>query len=599
MKSEKKKTLSDVRELGALHLELGDKTSNDLEKLINDRYFFEQTLSFLDPELAKPDSEILDYEKTHELAEETNNLHEAIKNKRDVIERYVRERDRIIEWGVYNPKDFISLEKNNIYVRLYDVSPEKLDRVRENAKVFEIQRDRNRVLAAAFFSSSDQISEVQDIPEFPIPDKGISEIEDELKNHRQEITEMEERLNEIAKYRSSFKQVLTWLAGRIEFERVHANMGEQSELAYITGFIPEPKLSSLQKTAAEEGWALLIEEPRREDNVPTLVENPKWIKIIQPVFDLLGTVPGYRENDISFIFLIFLSVFFAMIIGDAGYGFIFFGFSFGILMKNVREGKKPSLMLPLMIVMSIATIIWGAITGTWFGSKAFIENSFLSVFVIEPIATFNPRSSETVKHICFIIGTLHITIAHLWKFITEIRKKPRIKAIAQIGWTVTVLGLYYVVLNLVLSATKYPIPQYALYMIFGGILSVLIFEKQEGNFLKGILNGIGGFLTLFLDGISAFSDIISYIRLFAVGLATVEIAKSFNEMAAGIGDGVVGIIGGAIILLFGHTLNLAMGALSVVVHGVRLNMLEFSGHLGMEWTGIPYTPFQEETEKSE
>ena len=135
-------------------------------------------------------------------------------------------------------------------------------------------------------------------------------------------------------------------------------------------------------------------------------------------------------------------------------------------------------------------------------------------------------------------------------------------------------------------------PQYSLYMLIAGIAMVILFSKQEGQFFKGILKGVGGFLTTFLDSIGAFSDIISYIRLFAVGLATVEIAKSFNEMAAGSGSGITGIIGGAIILIFGHTLNLAMGALSVIVHGVRLNMLEFSGHLGMEWTGRPYTPLR-------
>ena len=91
-------------------------------------------------------------------------------------------------------------------------------------------------------------------------------------------------------------------------------------------------------------------------------------------------------------------------------------------------------------------------------------------------------------------------------------------------------------------------------------------------------------------------DIISYIRLFAVGLATVEIAKSFNGMAADMGSSVVGIVGAIIILALGHSLNLAMGALSVVVHGVRLNMLEFSGHLGMEWTGVEYNPLRKHTE---
>ena len=105
--------------------------------------------------------------------------------------------------------------------------------------------------------------------------------------------------------------------------------------------------------------------------------------------------------------------------------------------------------------------------------------------------------------------------------------------------------------------------------------------------------GVANLLTTFLSSISAFSDIISYIRLFAVGLAGIEISKSFNAIAAGFGSGPLGIIVGLLILLLGHSLNMAMGALSVVVHGVRLNMLEFSGHLGMEWSGKPYKPFKE------
>ncbi|MCG8481101.1 MAG: V-type ATP synthase subunit I, partial [Spirochaetales bacterium] len=131
----------------------------------------------------------------------------------------------------------------------------------------------------------------------------------------------------------------------------------------------------------------------------------------------------------------------------------------------------------------------------------------------------------------------------------------------------------------------------------GGLAAVFLFgSQQEGSgFFAGILRGLGGFITTALDGISAFSDIISYIRLYAVGLASLAIAEAFNGMAQGIGasmDGAVGAIAAALVLFLGHTLNLAMGALSVVVHGVRLNMLEFSGHLGMEWTGVEYAPFK-------
>jgi len=160
-----------------------------------------------------------------------------------------------------------------------------------------------------------------------------------------------------------------------------------------------------------------------------------------------------------------------------------------------------------------------------------------------------------------------------------------------LGWMVIVLGVFYFVLNLVLDPIKYPIPNFALYMVAGGLGFVILFSEQEGNFLKGILKGLTGLFQTFLDGISAFADVISYIRLFAVGLATVEIAKSFNAMASDMGSSIVGIIGSILVLAIGHGINIAMGALSVIVHGVRLNMLEFSSHLSMEWSGMRYNPF--------
>ncbi|MBW6458803.1 MAG: ATPase, partial [FCB group bacterium] len=107
-----------------------------------------------------------------------------------------------------------------------------------------------------------------------------------------------------------------------------------------------------------------------------------------------------------------------------------------------------------------------------------------------------------------------------------------------------------------------------------------------------ILSGLGGLFNTFLDGISSFSNIISYIRLFAVGMATVAIASSFNGIAAQMSQGPA-IIGAIIILLIGHGLNIIMALLSVVVHGIRLNVLEFSGQLGLEWTGYKYQPFKE------
>jgi V/A-type H+-transporting ATPase subunit I len=101
-----------------------------------------------------------------------------------------------------------------------------------------------------------------------------------------------------------------------------------------------------------------------------------------------------------------------------------------------------------------------------------------------------------------------------------------------------------------------------------------------------------GLITLFLDVISNFVDIISYIRLYAVGAASLSVAQAFNEMALGVGFHGVAALGAALILFAGHGLNIILGAMGVMVHGIRLNTLEFSGHAGVEWAGIPFAPFK-------
>ena len=370
-------------------------------------------------------------------------------------------------------------------------------------------------------------------------------------------------------------------------------MGHTDALSYLTGFLPGDQALGLKQFCRENNWALLLQDPAADDDVPTIVRNRRWIDIISPVFQLLGTIPGYREIDISFFFLIFFAFFFAVIIGDGGYGLVLLSGTFIFIMRSRRQGRETPNALLLMLLLSLCTVFWGALTGTWFGSVTLARQPWLSWMTVPAIASFNPRSSEAIKYICFIVGTIHISIAHLWNFIRQSRKKPFIRSLAQLGWLFLVLGLYYMVLSLVLSSERFPLPAAAAWLMAAGLAMIIVFSRQEGRFFHGITMGVANLLTTFLSGISAFSDIISYIRLFAVGLATVEIAKSFNAMAAGMAHGVVGIVLASLVLLLGHSLNLAMGALSVIVHGVRLNMLEFSGHLGMEWTGRPYKPFKE------
>jgi len=118
-------------------------------------------------------------------------------------------------------------------------------------------------------------------------------------------------------------------------------------------------------------------------------------------------------------------------------------------------------------------------------------------------------------------------------------------------------------------------------------------EQKKDGIAKGVLTGLAKFPFNALQYISSFSDLVSYVRLFAVGIATREVAVAFNSMALDLGfDSFATLTGAILILIFGHSVNLLLGAMAILVHGIRLNIIECANHLNVQWSGIPYNPFK-------
>ena len=351
---------------------------------------------------------------------------------------------------------------------------------------------------------------------------------------------------------------------------------------YCKGFIPEQSVEELVSIAEQNSWGYTINEPDQEeiDEVPTHFQSSKWAQKIRPVMNFMGLVPGYKELDVSNVFMIFFTFFTGVLVGDAGYGLVFL-----IITLLVHSKKKfaPIIEFKLIYTLSVSIMVWGIITGTYFGSQAIAEISFLSQLRIDKMASFG-GDNIFIQRIMFGIGAIHLTIGHLqtaWKY------NNSVKAIAQLGWVAIIWGLFLVVNQMVLDITA---PAIMPWLFIGGINLVVLFSNPGTNLLKGIISSIGN---LPLSIINGFSDIISYIRLYAVGLSTVLMATSFNHMA--IGDGITTIVSGVgatLILVLGHGLNMVLAGMAVIVHGVRLNMLEYAGHASVEFSGIEYNPFK-------
>ncbi len=598
LESARAEALETLGKLGVVHIEKQVVPSDTLSHLNETMSSIERAMYLIPSKKKKERTELSLQLSANDVVKRVLALDEEKRSLQDDIDRNAKDRERASVWGEFEPALVEEIRQKGVTVRFYEANKEQWKEIEQqrNATVFPVTKTKSIVFFVAVFVGDQEplnASEVQ------IPSRSVSFIDRENEAKRARMEAIEEELSGYIPYRQMLKAEKKSIEDRIEYEEARLSFGTEERLAFLTGYVPEPKIEELKKTASENRWGLLVKEPEEGDMVPTLTKNPRWVEIIQPVFGFLGTVPGYKEVDISFFFLAFFSVFVAMIISDGGYGALVFITCIVAIIRTKTKGKKISQSILLFLFLSICTIVWGAITGSWFGSAAIASSPAFSWMIVPALASSNPQSSELVRIICFIIGTVQLSIAHIWNFIREVRQKPLIKSFAQLGSLSMVLGLFYFVLNIVLDAKKYPMPSYALYMVLGGFVFVLVFAKQEGKFLRGILKGFANLITTFLNSISVFADIISYIRLFAVGLAGAQISKSFNDMASGaFGMGAVGIIGGILILLIGHSMNIAMSGLSVVVHGIRLNMLEFSGHLGMEWSGTQYKPFKTHTRAS-
>lgn len=571
--TQRKEALAALRKLGVMHVHhIQAPASEEIDALQKDHAALDKALFII--------SEIESKQKAidGDAAECVQNILSLDHEKREA-ERVLNEKNEILKWyeawGQISGETLKDLSDSGLHLRLYETDKAALKKMPEDVQYFYEVKDPSVHLVTV----SEDPEFKLDMKEVRPPKVELDILKSEVEDLKKSVQSLDKQIQDSAAYRDGLLQYQETLNKQLEFSQVLHGMGDETDFVYLQGFCPVDKIDELKSTSESQGWGYILEEPDDPTEVPTLIKSPKPIGIIQPLFKFMDVLPGYHEVDVSLVFLIFFSIFYAMIIGDAGYGLVFLG---GTIFARIKAPKNaPAEPFLLFFVLSAATIIWGTLTGTWFGSKAIAEWPILNRFVIDNMYSFNnsTESTQFMMKFTFTLGMIHLVIGRVLAFVKQL---PSIKSLAQLGWAMIVVGIYHVANLLVLTT---PVPAYVAPLMIGGLCVVGVFANFQKNPLKLILSFISTVLNSLLDVISSFSDVVSYIRLFAVGIASVTVAASFNNMASG--------IGAPIVLLLGHGLNIVLGLMSVMVHGVRLNMLEFSGHLGQEWTGKEYKPFSE------
>jgi len=576
--SESEDALDALRDLGVLHVtptkELSGETSEEAHDHLDEA---KQALSTLDAyahhHTSKDPSGSMDSSKVDALIEEVCKLHQQHRHLAEQLGNLRHTRHSLLPYGDFDPASIDALAESGIFVRLYHARDIEHVEVPEGVQLHVLNTDKT---GTHFALIADHAFEVN-APEFHVPKTSLHAVEAEITSTKASLASVNDRLTELAASHDDVVQAVHDRTDAAEYADVHDTIGKHGAIAYLCGFCPEESIDAVREAGAKRGWGLLVEEPANDDAVPTLLKLPRWVTPIKAVMQFLAILPGYHEADISGVFLIFFSIFFAILIGDAGYGLLFLIMTVWI---RIKKPQAPAYPFVLFGILSTCTILWGAATGNYFGISPEALPPLLQGLQVDWLTS--EMAQNNVMKLCFLIGAIHLTIAHLWNIVVL---APSPKALAQIGWIGLVWSMYSVALGMVLQQ---PYPGFFLPLLIVSTLMILLFMTSPKDMKDEWINH-----AMFpLSMVNCFVDIVSYIRLFAVGLASLSVAESFNGMAMQLGWARIWTVPFiAAILLIGHGLNIALCALGILVHGVRLNTLEFSLHKGLEWKGVPYRPF--------
>ncbi len=519
---------------------------------------------------------------------ETSDILDARKEHESQLESLKEEVARVEPFGAFDPATVLELEEKGIVLKLYRTSIKAELPLPEGVTAEKLSVRKKEAYWALF---SAQPFEWDGADEERLPSQSLSMMNKEIARLQTEVSDGEKALETAAGDRSLLEQLLADAEAEVKMQEVRGGMGTTEAISYVQGFLPITDVDKLREAAAQSGWGLVVEETGPQDDVPVKLKPPRWSTPIKAVFEGIDILPAYHESDISVVFMLFFSLFFAMIIGDAGYGAIF------VILTLLMRKKMPKDAFRLMMITSTATIVWGLINGTIFGINPDILAKAGFDKITIPFLTDEKRSAQNIMGLCFLIGAIQLSIGHLWNVVDLIKDK-KLKALEQFGWFMTTCFMFFLADDMVIGgnmmsylhlteAQTTTLWQVLNYMAISGVVMIVLFMMPP----REIKDNWFGLALLPLDLVGNFTDVVSYVRLYAVGTAGFAVANAFNTMIFTGEMSWLGLLIGAVFAFLAHTLTILLCIMGVLVHGIRLNTLEFSNHKGITWSGAAYRPF--------
>ncbi|HKJ00146.1 MAG TPA: V-type ATP synthase subunit I [bacterium] len=493
---------------------------------------------------------------------------QTLEDERDFLQRRIRD---LWPWGEFAyppPEQFPALR-----LWFYMVPHYLLKELREHEPIWQVVRRDNRFEYVVVLAAEEP--QGMPVPRTHTGSLSLSTLRNRLEAVEVRLEDLQAARLALTRWCTLFRQSVHHLEDEAALAEATQHTLDSEPLFALQGWAPEDSGPNLRDYAARRGLALQLQPPQPGEQPPTLMRNRPTLGGGQALVSFYMT-PGYWVWDPSVIVFFSFAVFFAMILSDAGYALVLaLGLALG--WRWMGRGPVGRQLRPLFATLVGAAALWGVLVGSYFGTSP-PAGSLLGRFNVLQLT-----DSGTMMRLSIAIGVTHVILANL---VEAWSRRHSLAALAPAGWVAIMLGgaALWLGTQELDDATLRLAGGWALGL---GAVAVLLFSGSEGPLWRRLLSGL-----LALTRItSAFGDVLSYLRLFALGLASASLALAFNDLAGQVATApAFGKLAAALILLVGHSLNFALGIVSGFVHGLRLNFIEF-----FNWSvpeeGYPFRAF--------
>ncbi len=584
--------LESVRRHGVVHLIGRDEEVSDQER---ERYALLKRIQHVVRELLKRNIDATggavgdDANGSERFAEVTALLEER-ENLQRMIAQNAKEVNQVKPWGDFAAETLKALRERGINVRFYTAPARKFNTEWPAQYPIEVLGNMAGLVYFVLADTGDGSVEI-DADEMRPPERPLGELLKQKEELEQSLQKTEKQLDEHAAHSiEALKKYGYDVLGDLEWEKAMGSAASTSgeKVKLLQGWVPEERKEELVQYLEENKILYVVDKPVKDEKVPVLLKNNKFSKDFEPLGELYS-MPDYKELDMTPFFAPFYLVFFGFCLGDAGYG-ILMAIAALLMKKRVRQTLRGT--MNLIFYLGISTIAFGILGGTFFGIPLYETNLPVYSTLAERFAAQGTDINNLLFYLALMLGGVQIMFGMVLKAMNEMRQMGWRYALSTIGWIILLTGI--VVIALVNQLANVPMESlnpylYVLVAISGAM--ILLLNTPGKNVVMNVGVGIWNTYNM-VTGI--LGDLLSYIRLFALGIASAIMGFVFNSLAVEMSGSipVVSAIVMVIILVIGHSINLFMAGLGAFVHPLRLTFVEFYKNAGFTGGGKKYHPFK-------